>query len=382
MNYDINEYIEKAKGMPNTSDGGSAAYHFDDVVLVKYETLTKYGVAREKEEMIAEEANKKRNKGVRTPAHLAIKRVEKGENNICWVLQERAPGVSFANYSSRNNETKVQLERQSRLLQAPDSHYEQCVRDICELFHMGLELKDKNIYYDEDREKGGFTFIDLLFPDARPLDSNSITDVYGLCRNLFGISNMTVISSYHRQATQEEKDKSKEMTWTMKGRMFQAVEKVLPNFEQHRRWILRGCEQGELECFARHGIIVGDLNLTDEEYQQFDAMVEWIVDDSIERITSGANKFWQIGANEIRIRLQETCMNDAWKYHRENDLLPIDYEDDYEYDSAVKKKLEALVNEKFEQKLEEQAKLSNNSNILQAANDLAAQREMYRKRGW
>ncbi|GEM_PF-6741190 len=43
MNYDINEYIEKAKGMPNTSDGGSAAYHFDDVVLVKYETLTKYG---------------------------------------------------------------------------------------------------------------------------------------------------------------------------------------------------------------------------------------------------------------------------------------------------------------------------------------------------
>ena len=84
----------------------------------------------------------------------------------------------------------------------------------------------------------------------------------------------------------------------------------------------------------------------------------------------------------MKFALQETCMNDAWKYHRENDLLPIDYEDDYEYDSAVKQKLEALVNEKFEQKLEEQAKLSNNSNILQAANDLAAQREMYRKRGW
>lgn len=32
----IEYYIEQAMSMENTSNGGSPAYHFDDVVLIKY----------------------------------------------------------------------------------------------------------------------------------------------------------------------------------------------------------------------------------------------------------------------------------------------------------------------------------------------------------
>ena len=39
----IDYYILQAVSMENTSDGGSPAYHFDDVVLIKYHRRKRYG---------------------------------------------------------------------------------------------------------------------------------------------------------------------------------------------------------------------------------------------------------------------------------------------------------------------------------------------------
>jgi len=157
----IDEYIQETANMENTSDGGSPAYHFDDVCLIKYQGSIKYGHARQGAELVARKANEKNAIGVRTPAHLGIKRVIDGEKEICWVLQERAKGKSFSEYCD-NQDKKVQLNIQLRLANAPDAHYEKLVSDVCELFNFGLELKPKNMFYNENVQDGGFTIIDLL----------------------------------------------------------------------------------------------------------------------------------------------------------------------------------------------------------------------------
>ena len=59
------------------------------------------------------------------------------------------------------NDPKKQLVLQQQLVDAHSIHYEKCVSDLCQLFNMGLELKSKNIFYD-DKQDGGFAFIDFL----------------------------------------------------------------------------------------------------------------------------------------------------------------------------------------------------------------------------
>jgi len=74
MLYNIDEMIKSTATMDNISDGGSACYNFGDVILVKYITLEKYGIARKDEEKIFDIANMKNIQGVNTPKHLMIKR--------------------------------------------------------------------------------------------------------------------------------------------------------------------------------------------------------------------------------------------------------------------------------------------------------------------
>ena len=56
----IEEYILEVDNMKNISDGGSPAYSFGDVVLIKYSTLNEYGIARKDEELISRAANEKK----------------------------------------------------------------------------------------------------------------------------------------------------------------------------------------------------------------------------------------------------------------------------------------------------------------------------------
>ncbi len=376
--YNIDEYIKASAKMENVSDGGSECFDFGNVVLVKYKVSVKYSVnaiARENEELIAEAANKKRNMGVNTPYHLAIKRVTDEKDNICYVLQEKAKGASFNIYYK---EPAEQLQVQQLLLGVPDTVYEKCVSDLCELFNMGLELKGKNIFYDNSKDGAGFTFIDLLGYDITPLNPDSISDVIRLDKMASFIYNIPRVSIYSQIATKEQIEKSTILYYKMKQKTFEAMEKVVPNFSRFRRWVLRTYSNDVLDFFEKNGTVVGNLTLTDDECREFDNYIEQIINECLEKLATGKNKFWQIRANEIRIALDTMGMQAAWKYHSANPIDdPIAFEDEWDFERARKKYLEDIVNNKFNNRLESVADTSLNPNILKAKEDMDEEKVKY-----
>lgn len=374
----IDEYIKASFKMKNVSDGGSECFDFGNVVLVKYKIPVKYNVnanARENEELIAAAANKKRNMGVNTPYHLAIKRVTDENYNICYVLQEKAKGESFNVYGK---EPSVQLKIQELLLEASDIVYEKCVSDLCELFNMGLELKGKNIFYDNSKDDAGFTFIDLLGYDTTPLNPDSISDVVRLDKMVSFIYNIPKVSIYSQTATKEQMEESTILYYKMKEKTFKAMEKVVPNFSRFRRWVLRTYSDDVLDFFENNGTIVGNLTLNDDECREFDNYIEQIINECLEKIATGKNKFWQIRANEIRIALDWMGLQAAWKYHSANPINdPTTFDDKWDFERAREKYLEDIVNKKFNDRLEYVADTSLNPNILKAKEDMDEEKVKY-----
>ena len=375
----IDEYIKASFKMENVSDGGSECFDFGNVVLVKYKIPVKYNaIAREDEELIAEAANKKRNMGVNTPYHLAIKRVTDEKDNICYVLQEKAKGVSFNIDNKYYNEPSKQLKVQELLLEAPDTVYEKCVRDLCELFNMGLELKGKNIFYDNSKDGAGFNFIDLLGYNTTPLNPDSISDIIRLDEMASFIYNIPRVSVYSQIATKEQIEESTVLYYKMKQKTFRAMEKVVPNFSRFRRWVLRTYSDDVLDFFENNGTIVGNLTLNDDECREFDNYIEQIINECLEKIATGKNKFWQIRANEIRISLDLMGLQAAWKYHSANPINdPSSFDDKWDFERAREKYLEDIVNKKFNDRLEYVADTSLNANILKAKEDMDIEKVKY-----
>lgn len=364
---DIEKYIEASKSMPNTSDGGSDAYHFDDVVLVKYIGTLKYGGARKDEEQVAVEANKKRAQGVRTPAHLAIKREVDSDIEICWVLEERAKGKSFNSYCY-NKEPNVQIEAQRKIANAPISHYEKFISDVCELFNLGLELKPKNMFYDESLTDGGFTIIDLLGINGEPFNHDSIKDIIHLETMIQGVYNCSRISSLSK-ATPEEYATSTELYYQIRQKMFIAMEHVIPNFNQHRCTVLRSMPFEVLNYFNSHGTTVGNLSLDEEEIREFNIKVNQLIDNNIEKVSSGEYNAWQILANEIRIELETSGLNSSWMYHNANSINPNQFDGPYayyDYKKASSEYLKEIVTKSFLEKFYVIAEVSNNEYIKKA----------------
>lgn len=372
----IDEYIKASFKMKNVSDGGSECFDFGNVVLVKYKIPVKYNaIAREDEELIAEAANKKRDIGVNTPYHLAIKRVTDEKDNICYVLQEKATGASFNVYGK---EPSVQLKIQELLLEAPDTVYEKCISDLCELFNMGLELKGKNIFYDNSKDGAGFNFIDLLGYNTTPLNPDSISDIIRLDEMASFIYNIPRVSVYSQIATKEQMEESTVLCYKMKQKTFRAMEKVVPNFSRFRRWVLRTYSDDVLDFFENNGTIVGNLTLNDDECREFDNYIEQIINECLEKIATGKNKFWQIRANEIRIALDTMGMQAAWKYHSANPINdPSSFDDKWDFERAREKYLEDIVNKKFNDRLESVADTSLNVNILKAKEDMDEEKVKY-----
>ena len=233
----IDEYIEEAKKMKNVSAGGSPAYRFSDgVVLVAYFISKSIKeLPRENEEKIAQIINEKRKKGVNTPYHLAIKRVETEKNLICFVLQEEAKGKIYSTYTDvEDNEKKLAI--QEYFANISSDKLKKCITDLCELFNLGIELKPKNIFYDENE---GFYFIDFLKADNTPFDYNSVADFIRIKKNANQIFNWLQIYAYSdADADAREVKKSKELYYKTIGRIFLTLEE-LPNFKKFRRTILR-----------------------------------------------------------------------------------------------------------------------------------------------
>lgn len=360
----IDDYIELSKNMPNTSDGGSAAYHFKDVVLVKYIQYNKYGLARDKEEFVRKEANEKRKNGINTPYHYAIKRQIVDDKNICWVLQERAKGVCFDHFETYHHTGEQQLKLQQELINLPDKIYDKCVLDISSLLYMGIELKPKNVYFDYDY---GFTFIDLLESSTKKFDDQSLKDLVSLDLNMHFISGFSTLYDERKNVSKEDIEKSQELSYQIQLNAFQAMERVVPHFKDNRRWILRTYSNKKLKYFNKH-IPIDDLTLDNREQQLFDQYIDQIISKCLIDLELGKVKLWQIEANEIRNMLLNLGLNYSYNYHPNKEIDAIDYKDYWEYESALNKCLEQKVIQKFYDKL--LLIDSNNPNIQEALDEL------------
>lgn len=362
----IEEYVRKTSEMENVSVGGSPCYDFGNVVLIKYEANVKYGPARKSAEEVALLANEANNKGVRTPKHLGIKREIVGDRDICWVLQEKAPGVPFTEYSRLAPEE--QIAKQKELLAAPNIHFDTLILDLCELCDKGTELKPKNIFYDKDPKSGGFTIIDLLGRNSteRPFD-NSLKAVLWVNR----LSHSVFYSTQIYSGTEEQKKVSAELLKALKLKLFLSLERMIPDFEKHRRWVLRSFMEDELKYFSENGVNVGDLTLNAEEIDEYNRLIEIVVNQSIEKIKSGTHLYWQIEANEIRNDLAACGLGCAWAYHPDNKINRKDYQDYWAFERACSTDLEHSLMERLNERLEELAKeeAENNPNVAKAYQD-------------
>lgn len=366
----IDEYIEKSKSMPNMSAGGSAAYIFDDVVLIKYVSENKYGIARDGEEEIFVEVSKKWSNGVKTPLHIAMKRINDGEKNYCYVLQQRAKGRIFNDYCE-NKVVSDQLAMQKQLTQIPQEHYTKFVSDTVALFNFGLELKPKNMFYDQNE---GFTIIDLIDYKPKEFDPNSLPDINYLIATLQGVYNMSSVVSYLKP-TKEEQALSSTYRNAIIKKIFVGMEQAIPNFEQYRRWILREMPVDTLTFFALNNVPVGNLALNSEEYAQFNSLKSQLINSCLQELNSGQRQLWDIEVNAIRNGLKAYSLNSAWLYHLDNHRNIAEYSGtfaDYDYKRDSSQDLEEMVKNEFYQALIQipdnelsEAGLSAKNNVLQ-----------------
>lgn len=379
---DIDFYIQQVAGMKNTSVGGSPSYLFGDVILVKYGPMpNKYGLSRNGAEQVAKQANELNANGNRTPKHLAIKRVQSVEKdkdepyeaNTCWVLQETAKGKPMTHYYS-NKDLDVQLDMQSHLANAPDKHYEKYASDLQGLFNMGIELKPKNFFYDESIENGGFTVIDLLgnTRGEPPFNSSSTKDVLKLHGLMQSIPNSSGVGSYNDKASEQQKAMSQQYRFKIQQKIFSALENSIPDFDKHRRYVLRSIPQDVLEYFAQNGTVVGDLTLNPEEIAQFDKTADSIINASLEKVESGKKQYWEIETNEIRNDSIQEGMQDSWRYHPQNSIQRQDFESKYDFESANERALQDSLQERFETLLVEKSKGNTNPTMVEAMKALQA----------
>lgn len=370
----IDDYIEKIKDMPNVSVGGSEAYAFGDVILVCYKTLKEYGIARECEDKVMISANAKNAIGVRTPKHLAMKRVDVDDTSYCFVLQEKAKGVPFTEYCRKSPEEQLKMQR--KLISIPNSHYEKYVSDIMQLLYCGIEPKPKNVFYDDDPVNGGFTTIDLLgMSDGEEFNPDSIDDIKRVYQIVSLIGEFTTISLYDENATEEQKEMSHELNDIIKYRVILAMRRVVPNFDKYERIILRTLYSDSLENLKKMGLNFDDLTLTAEEEERINLDIQKIVLECVEKIASGKFEFWQIDSNEIRISSDKLCLPTDFSYSSNSGLNRSDFDDEYDYRKEASGLLKERALNDLYLALVEYSKTHNNDFINQALSELSEIRQ-------
>lgn len=373
--YNINQLINETKNMPNVSVGGSACYDFGDVVLVKYKNSREYGIARPEEEIVAKYVNKKNSEGVNTPKHLLIKREVVGNDDICWVLQEKAKGISYTHYCRDDDPTK-QLNNQIKITNLDDIHYKQLAFDLKELMHAGIELKPKNIYFDEKSKTGAFTIIDLLGDRHNHEISKFKGDLID-CNKLYNyvtnVLGLTFLSPYNEKATKQQIEKSKELLYIQQYKTFKTLLENVPEFKENARWIARSLSKETLLYFNDNGLNIQDLTLTIEEEERFAELCNNIVEESINKIKSGNYKYWQIESNENRICIKENLLVDAYKYSLNCKLTREKTEEEWLYEVRLQEHLEKVILKDINKRLKELYNSKDKNNyIVEAYKDSIA----------
>ena len=157
------------------------------------------------------------------------------------------------------------------------------------------------------------------------------------------------------------------------------MEKTIPNFNQHRRWFLRSLPNDELEFFAQNGTYIGNLSLTEQEYEQFNQKVKNIIDSSVQKIENGTHKYWQIRTNEIGTNLAQSGMSDAWRYHKTNNRTLDEFSNnewpEYNWTTACDNDLKTVINKIFDAQIDSLSKTSSNPFIIKAKIELDEERK-------
>lgn len=374
---DIKDAIEQSKCMNNISDGGSQCFDFGDVVLVKYSCPTKYlkngEHTRGCEEAVMEGINEKANDGVNTPRHLAMERLIEGENEICYVLQEKCKGFNCASRCEYGVSYERICSDLEFVLNIPFEHYKKLISDGCKLFEMGYEAKNKNLFYDEQT---GFWFIDFLDNDKEHrFDSNDPVKVFkALKHRIPKPIQIASCMTYGEKLEKQQQEKSDLLKYSIKAKTLLAMKSVLPNFEKYEKFYLFEEQDDYKKYLMEEGIVKKDLFRFEEaDYEVFQELYELVVNGIMDKIIHKGEKFWSIECNDIRIDSNLFELQTAWQFHPANDIKSEDFEDGYDYQREVTYSFERKMLDDVIQRV---SMLDENDNIRKFLED-ANQKQAY-----
>lgn len=337
---DIDIAIKESKNKENISNGGSMCFDFGDVVLVKYSCPTKYlkngERSREKSEEIMEAIKTKADNGVNTPRHLVVKRVIEGENDICYVLQQKCPGHNCASLSKYGVSFDEMCDSLKFILNIPFEHYKKLIEDGFDLFEMGYEAKNKNLFYDSN---SGFWFIDFLNHEKDYMFDS--TDVKKIFEGLnYRIPKPIQISSsikYNEKLTDEQKHIENELKYAIKAKTLLAIKEVLPNFEKYEKFFLFEESDDYKKYLMQNKLVKKDLTSLDSiDYEVFQELYEMVIKGLIDKIKNKGEKFWNIERNDIKNDSNLFNLQSFFEQSKYNSIKPEEFYDTYDYEYEVR----------------------------------------------
>lgn len=365
---DIKDSIEQSKNKKNTSDGGSQCFDFGDVVLVKYVLPLEYVKdnyhARECEEIVMEGINQKVQNGVNTPKHLAIERVIEGDNDVCYVLQDKCKGTNCAAMGLYGVSYDKMISDLEFVYNIPFGHYKKLISDGCQLYEMGYEAKNKNLFYDKE---SGFWYIDFLDYDKdNPFDANSPTKIFQAIKYI--VPNPRQIASrvrFGEELSKEQNGKKDLLEYSIEAKRILAIKSIIPGFERYEKFYFWDKGVGEKQYLMEQGIVKKDLfKFEDDDYPIFDELYEIVVNQIVSKIVNKGEKFWSVEVNDIWNDSNLFCLMQMWSEHKDNTINKSDYEDERDYRYASEDSFTEKMLNDIAQKLEGLEKNENSINYL------------------
>lgn len=375
---DINDAIGQSKNMKDISDGGSQCFDFGDVILVRYTALLKYVKdnyrSRENEEVVMEGVNQKIQNGVNTPKHLAMKRTIEDDRDVCYVLQEKCKGINCASMSEYGVSYDKMISDLEFVYNIPFEHYKKLISDGCQLYDMGYEKKNKNLFYDKET---GFWYIDLLEYDKdNPFDINNPVKVFEALRYI--IPNPIQIAStvkYKEALSAEQQEKKELLMHSIEAKNLLAIKSIIPSFERYEKFYLFSKSDGLKRYLMDQGIIDKDLfRFESADYPVYDELYEIVINQIIDKIVNKGEKFWSIETNDITNDSNLFCLIQMWALHKDNTVNRSDFEDKYDYEDALRSTFKKNMLSRIAQILEG---LESNDNIVNFLNDMCSKYEGY-----
>lgn len=364
----IKDAIEQSKNKQNISDGGSQCFDFGSVVLVKYTFSLKYVKdnyrARDCEEIVMEGINQKVQNGVNTPRHIAMERVIEGDNDVCYVLQDKCKGNNCEPMSVYGVSYDRMISDLEFVYNIPFDHYKKLISDGCQLYEMGYEAKNKNLFYDKE---SGFWYIDFLnYDKENQFDANNPTKIFQAIK--YRIPKPSQIASrirFDEELSAEQKVKKDLLDYSIEAKTLLAIKSIIPSFERYEKFYLFDKSDGLKQYLMEQGIVKKNLfKFEDEDYPIFNELYEIVINQIISKIVNNGEKFWSVETNDIRNDSDLFCLMQMWSHHKDNSINRCDYEEDDDYSYALRSSFNEKMLSEIAEKLEESDKNENSTNFL------------------